>query len=83
MKSKVKLESDMLKLIDMSNRLYECALDELNQNQINRLRYRLLRNLKRNWNMSNVSILTIDIWLLIIRNIRFSSVFNTFKTIIR
>lgn len=82
-KSKVKLESEMLKLIDMSNRLYDCALDELNQDQINKLRYRLLRNLKRNWGMSNISKFSIDIWSLIIRHIRFSSVFYTFKTIMR
>ena len=33
--------------------------------------------------MSNISKFSIDIWSLIIRHIRFSSVFYTFKTIMR
>lgn len=82
-KSKAELKSDMLKLISMSNKLYLCASNELNDSQLDRLKYRLLRNLKRTWKLSKVSKFSIDIWMLIFKNVTFSRVFNTLKTVVK
>jgi glycosyltransferase involved in cell wall biosynthesis len=82
-KSKAELKSDILKLISISNKLCLCASNELNDSQLDRLKYRLLRNLKRTWKLSKVSIFSIGIWMLIFKNVTFSGVFNTLKTVVK
>lgn len=82
-KSKSELKSLILRLINMSNQLFVLSSNDLNKAQSIRLRYRLLRNIKRTWKLSGISQFSFDIWLLILKNVSFSGVFNTIKTVIR
>lgn len=82
-KSKAKLKSDISGLISISNKIYEDASWQLNKGQMDRLKYRLLRNIKRTWVLSKNSRLSINVWLLILKKVNFSGVFNTFKTVIK
>ena len=82
-KSKSVLKSNLSKLIDMSNQLIEKAVEELETKELSKLKYRLLRNIKRTWVQSKISGLSIDIWLLVIQRVRFSNTIYTFKTMLR
>ena len=67
----------------MSNQLIERAVEELDSKELSKLKYRLIRNIKRNWVQSKISSLSIDIWLLILQKVRFSNAIYVFKTMIR
>ncbi|GAB5564471.1 MAG: glycosyltransferase family 2 protein [Winogradskyella sp.] len=81
--SKEEVKIRLLKLIDMSNRLCKRATNDLNLVQKKRLTYRLLRIIKRTWQQAEVPLLAIDIWFFILRDIKFTSMFNTLKTILK
>jgi glycosyltransferase involved in cell wall biosynthesis len=81
--SKKILKDNALKLIEMFNKLHQKAVEDLNIKSLQKLEYRFLRSILRVWLNSGVSRLAIDVWILIILNVKFSNKIKVIRSILK
>ena len=77
------LKKNISKLINMFNKLHVCASQELNGDALRILEYRFLRSILRTWINSGIPKCSLNIWCLILKNVKFSNNVKVIKSIIK